>query len=71
MSRSLTRRQVVGGIAAGAGLAICPGESGAAAPSILFREVTLVDGTGAPPRFADVLVTGDRIARISPPGRGG
>jgi N-acyl-D-aspartate/D-glutamate deacylase len=35
--------------------------------STLFREVTLVDGTGAPARLANVLVTGDRIARITAP----
>ncbi|AQR75653.1 hypothetical protein BXU08_03590 [Sphingomonas sp. LM7] len=33
----------------------------------MFREVLLVDGTGAPPRLADVLVAGERIARIGAP----
>ncbi len=64
----LTRRQLVGGAMAAGGLASLPGR--AATPSentTLFREVMLVDGTGAPPRLADVLVTGDRIARITPP----
>ncbi|MDP5279272.1 amidohydrolase family protein [Sphingomonas sp. DG1-23] len=67
MSRRLTRRQLIGGAAAAGGLASWPGRAMAAAESILFREVLLVDGTGAPPRLADVLVTGDRIARIAPP----
>ena len=71
MSQRLTRRQVIGGAAAGGALASWPGRTGAApAPSALFREVTLVDGTGVPPRLADVLVTGDRIASIAAPGRG-
>jgi N-acyl-D-aspartate/D-glutamate deacylase len=35
--------------------------------STLFREVRLVDGTGARARLANVLVAGDRIVRISPP----
>jgi N-acyl-D-aspartate/D-glutamate deacylase len=61
----LTRRQVVGGAAAGSGLLL----AGAAdAPQVLFREVRLVDGTGAPARLADVLVEGDRIARVGAPG---
>ena len=30
----------------------------------LFRQVELIDGTGAPARSADVLLRGDRIARI-------
>lgn len=68
MSQRLTRRQMIGGVVAGGALASWPGRPGAtAAPSTLFREVMLVDGTGAPPRLADVLVTGDRIARIAPP----
>lgn len=72
MSQPLNRRQVIGGAVAGGALACWPNPTGAAATSsTLFREVTLVDGTGAPPRLADVLVIGDRIARIaSPAGRG-
>jgi len=66
MSRRLTRRQLIGGAVA-AGLASWPGRAASPAESTLFREVLLVDGTGAPPRLADVLVTGDRIARIAPP----
>ncbi len=66
MSQRLTRRQVIGGVVAGGAVASWPGRTGAAAESsTLFREVTLVDGTGSPPRVADVLVTGDKIARIS------
>lgn len=61
----LTRRQLIaGGLAS---LAMPAG--GQSGGSILFREVSLVDGTGAPPRPANVLVTGDRIARISAPAR--
>ncbi|KRC80063.1 N-acyl-D-amino-acid deacylase family protein [Sphingomonas sp. Root241] len=68
MSQRLTRRQLIGGAAAAGGLASLPGRAAARAPaSTLFREVLLVDGTGAAPRLADVLVTGDRIARIAPP----
>lgn len=68
MSQQLTRRQMIGGIATGGALMHWPGRSGAAAASsTLFREVTLIDGTGAPPRLADVLVTGDRIAQIASP----
>jgi len=68
MSQRLTRRQLIGGAAAAGGLASLPGRAAARAPaSTLFREVLLVDGTGAAPRLADVLVTGDRIARITPP----
>ncbi len=68
MSQRLTRRQLIGGAAAAGGLASLPGRASARAPaSTLFREVLLVDGTGAAPRLADVLVTGDRIARIAAP----
>ncbi|ATY33906.1 N-acyl-D-amino-acid deacylase family protein [Sphingomonas psychrotolerans] len=67
MSRNLTRRQLIGGAVAAGGLASWPGRAAAPAGSTLFREVLLVDGTGAPPRLADVLVTGDRIARITAP----
>lgn len=64
MTRGLTRRQAIGGIAAGSSI-----RAGAQSRrSTLFREVMLVDGTGAPPRLANVLVTGERIARIMPPG---
>ena len=34
----------------------------------LLRGATLVDGTGAPARPADVALAGDRIAAVSPPG---
>ena len=62
----LSRRQLVAGMIAGGGLAALPIR--AQAPGvILFRDVSLVDGTGAPPRPANVLVAGDRIARITRP----
>lgn len=67
MSQRLTRRQLIGGAAAAGGLASLPRSAAARAPATLFREVLLVDGTGAAPRLADVLVTGDRIARIAAP----
>lgn len=68
MSHRLTRRQIVGGAAAAGGLIGWPGRASASASgSTLFREILLADGTGLPPRLADVLVAGDRIVRISPP----
>ncbi|MES2043223.1 MAG: amidohydrolase family protein [Pseudomonadota bacterium] len=69
MSQGLTRRQLIGGAMATGGLASLPLRAAApAARSTLFREVMLVDGTGAPPRLANVLVAGGRIARITSPG---
>lgn len=35
---------------------------------LLLRGASLVDGSGAPARPADVAVDGDRIARVTPPG---
>lgn len=65
MNDKLTRRQLIaGGLASLATPAV-----GQADGATLFREVSLVDGTGAPPRAADVLVTGDRIARVTTPSR--
>jgi N-acyl-D-amino-acid deacylase len=50
------------------GLASLPGISALAAePATLFREVQLVDGTGAAPRLANVLVAGDRIVAVDAP----
>jgi N-acyl-D-amino-acid deacylase len=67
MPHRLTRRQLVGGAAA-ASLMTLPGRAGVlAGRSTLFREVLLADGTGLPPRLANVLVAGDRIIRIAPP----
>lgn len=69
MSQGLTRRQLIGGAMAAGGLASLPLRAAApAARSTLFREVMLVDGTGAAPRLANVLVAGGRIARITSPG---
>jgi N-acyl-D-aspartate/D-glutamate deacylase len=39
-------------------------ETSAAGSQLLIRGGTVVDGTGTPARKADVLITGDRIARI-------
>ncbi len=36
---------------------------------ILFRDARLIDGTGAAPETRDVLVTGNRITEIVPPGK--
>lgn len=70
MSVHLTRRRLIGAAMAAGGLAGFPirvAATAAAEPSTLFREVLLVDGTGAPGRLANVLVTGNRIARIAAP----
>jgi len=69
MPHRLTRRQLLGTAVAGSTLAAFPAL--AAEPTLLLREVLLVDGTGAAPRLADVLVAGDRIAAIAAPGAGG
>jgi N-acyl-D-amino-acid deacylase len=60
----LSRRQLIAG-----GLASLATPAVGQDRSTLFREVSLVDGTGAPPRPANVLVTGDRIARVTAPSR--
>ncbi|WP_377269767.1 amidohydrolase family protein [Peterkaempfera sp. SMS 1(5)a] len=36
----------------------------------VFRGATLIDGSGAPRRLADVTVTGSDITAVTPPGRG-
>ena len=42
----------------------------AARGQLLLRDVTIIDGTGAPPReHQDVLIDGNRIERIGPTGR--
>ncbi|KAI1692684.1 D-aminoacylase [Ditylenchus destructor] len=38
---------------------------------LLLRGGTVIDGSGAPPRRADLLVEGDTIADILPPGAAG
>src|SRR5262245_10125584 len=35
---------------------------------LLLRQASVIDGTGAPARAADVAIAGDRIAAIRPPG---
>ncbi|WP_114954941.1 N-acyl-D-amino-acid deacylase family protein [Sphingosinicella terrae] len=70
MDDRLTRRQMIAGALAGGGLASLAAPAGAqGGRSTLFRDVLLVDGTGAPARPANVLVTGDRIARVAAPSR--
>lgn len=72
MTQRLTRRQAIGGAVAAGGLASWPGLIALAAePETLFREVLLVDGTGAAPRLANVLVAGDRIIEVAPASAGG
>ena len=57
--KDVTRRQLIAGALAGGGLAsLATPAGGQAGRSTLFREVSLVDGTGAPPRPANVLVIG-------------
>jgi len=66
----LTRRQMIAGAIASGGLvSLATAAGGQPGRSTLFREVQLVDGTGAPARLANVLVTGDRIARVAAPSR--
>jgi N-acyl-D-amino-acid deacylase len=38
------------------------------AVDLLLRQASLIDGTGAPARMADIAVTGDRISAVGPPG---
>ena len=66
-----TRREILGAMAAGSASLLLPGCLPAARPpgvggggGFLFRDVLLVDGSGTPGRRSDVLVHGDRIARI-------
>jgi len=69
MRSLVTRRTLVGGALAGGALAALPGRlSGQGGAVAYFREVLLVDGSGRAPHLADVLVSGDRIAAITPPG---
>ena len=70
MNDKVTRRQLIAGALAGGGLtSLATPAGGQAGRSTLFREVSLVDGTGAPPRPANVLIIGDRIARVTAPSR--
>jgi N-acyl-D-aspartate/D-glutamate deacylase len=65
MIHSLSRRHFIAGAIASGGLSSLVARAAApAGASTLFRDVMLVDGSGAPPRPANVLVVGDRIARI-------
>ena len=62
-----SRREVLGAMVAGAacGMVSCRlGPGGQAESKLVFRDVLLVDGTGAPGRRTDLLVLGDRVASI-------
>ena len=39
-------------------------------PDLIVTDALILDGTGAPGRYGDVLVDGDRIVEIAPPGSG-
>ena len=70
MNHKLSRRQLIAGALATGGLAGLSARTVAQGnASTLFRDVLLVDGTGAPPRRANVHVVGDRVVRITPPAR--
>ncbi len=44
-----------------------PAQSPAAPPLVLYRDATLIDGTGAPPRpHMSILTRGERIERVAP-----
>src|SRR5947208_2681856 len=65
MMHNLSRRHFIAGAIASGGVSGLAARAAApAGSSTLFRDVMLVDGSGAPPRPANVLVVGDRIARI-------
>jgi len=65
MIHKLSRRHFIAGAIASGGMASLSADTVAqAGASTLFRDVMLIDGTGAPPRPANVLVVGDRISRI-------
>lgn len=63
-----TRREVLAGMAAGAACAMLPRRGGALArgDGLVFRDVRVVDGTGAAARGADVLVRAGRIEHVGP-----
>lgn len=56
-------------VAGGAAMAALPWSARAGAGALLFNDVSVIDGTGAPAFGADVLVEGDRIVRIGRVGR--
>lgn len=69
LRRGWTRREVIAAMAAVPAALVLPGALAAAVSpgnggGLLFRDVLLVDGTGTPGRHTDVLVRGDRVARI-------
>ena len=66
-----SRREVLAAMAAGAATAALPWRARAdGAGALLLRDVSVVDGSGAPAFSADVLVQGGRVARIGRIARG-
>jgi len=68
MDTGWSRREFLGALTAAGACALLPLKLAArpatASGGLLLRDVMLVDGTGHPGRHADVLVRGDRIARV-------
>ncbi|NZA25708.1 amidohydrolase family protein [Luteimonas sp. SJ-92] len=63
-SNGWSRREALGALVAGTLGALAPAVVRGGVPDLLFRDVLLVDGTGAAGRRTDVLVRGERIERI-------
>lgn len=65
-----SRRELLAAMAAGAATAMLPrGARAEGGGGLLLRDVSVVDGTGAPARAADVLVADGRIAQVGRVGR--
>ena len=66
-----SRRELLAAMAAGAATAMLPWSARAqGGGALLLRDVSVIDGSGAPARAGDVLVQDGRIARIGRVGRG-
>ena len=66
-----SRRELLATMAAGAATAILPWSARAqGSGSLLLRDVSMIDGSGAPARAADVLVQDGRIVRVGRVDRG-
>jgi cytosine/adenosine deaminase-related metal-dependent hydrolase len=62
-------RRSAGGLVVASILMACAAIAAAQPTAIAVTGVTLIDGTGAPPRVVTVVVEGDRVAAISRPDR--